>query len=98
MTREGELIRDLKRFQTDATVLEDKLNMLKSNITLAEGNIADLLLQANNTQQLFTELVSLIKSLEYRVEEQLRVQLLETTMLNELLQREVSYTSYGQKF
>ena len=64
--------------------------MFEMNVTQTEENIGNLSLQANRTQALFNDLERIIRSLDVRVRVELRAQLLEATMLNEQLQREVS--------
>lgn len=82
-------MQDLEQFQTEASALNDMVNIFKSNVTQAEENIQELSLQAIRTQTLFNDLERLVRSLDVRVRTELRTQLLEATTLNEQLQREV---------
>ncbi len=88
--REQDLTSYLAEFKMDIDDLMDDLDSYDVNITRAEETVDSLFLQANRTKSLLQQLTSLVRSLEIRVNEDLRLQLTDLLTLNEQLTRQVS--------
>lgn len=90
LCREQGLNSDLTEFTMEIGDLMSEVDSFDVNITDAEERVEALSVQANRTRSLYQELSELVRSLETRINVDMRQQLTDLLSLNQQLAREVS--------
>lgn len=88
--REQGLNSDLTGFKMEIADLLSEVESYDVNVTSAEEAVDALSVQANRTQSLYEQLSQLVKSLETRINVNMRQQLTDLLALNQQLATEVS--------